>query len=412
MRRKNVIPVMIVLLLSISQIVSAQENVTIVAPTSEIAEGLDLHAVAELFKDAENLEEFEDALNNPEYGINNLDLDGDGYVDYIRVVEQVSDYTHVIILQVPLGEDDFQDVATIEVEKTGDEAYNMQVHGNEIIYGPDYYVAPVYVHIHRWHIIPWLFRPFYRPYVSVYYYGYYPRWWNPYPMVQINIYRTRTVHYTSRASFQVTYVSHVKTVHKVNYKPRTSVRVEQRVHEVRSAPAPNRVERTSRQNRIETNATSLNRRDVRTERRVIDTKASMDAKKVNSSIDKRKIRDKNEALKKTNPRVRKTTAVKSNMKKPTRSDVKRSRAIKSHSRKTTRPAMNKSSRIRIDARKATTPKMKKSATRRSNISKASKPKVNRSKSISSSRKPTKPKAQKKPAPKKSSKNSKRVKKNL
>ncbi len=38
---------------------TAQDDVTIVAPTSEAAEGLDLHAVSELFKDSENLEEFE-----------------------------------------------------------------------------------------------------------------------------------------------------------------------------------------------------------------------------------------------------------------------------------------------------------------------------------------------------------------
>ncbi len=63
---------------------SAQEEITVVAPTSEAAEGLDLKAVSELFKDSENLEEFEKALNDPEVGINNLDLDENGEVDFIR----------------------------------------------------------------------------------------------------------------------------------------------------------------------------------------------------------------------------------------------------------------------------------------------------------------------------------------
>ena len=141
---------------------TAQDAVTIVAPTSEAAEGLDLHAVSELFKDSENLEEFEKSLNDPDTGVNNLDLDDDGNVDFIRVVEEVGDETHVIILQVALGENEFQDVCTIEVEKAGEEQYNMQIHGNEVIYGADYYVAPTVVHIHTWPLIGWIYRPYYR----------------------------------------------------------------------------------------------------------------------------------------------------------------------------------------------------------------------------------------------------------
>ncbi|MFQ6113843.1 MAG: hypothetical protein ACE5NG_07100, partial [bacterium] len=172
---------------------SAQEDVTIVAAASEAAEGLDLKAVSELFKDSENLEEFEKALNDPEAGINNLDLDQNGEVDFIRVVEEVADDTHVIILQVLLAENEFQDVATIEVEKTDNHSYNMQVHGNEVIYGVDYYVVPTYVHIHTWPIITWIYRPVHRPYRSVFHFGFYPRWWKPYRPVAINVYRARTV---------------------------------------------------------------------------------------------------------------------------------------------------------------------------------------------------------------------------
>ena len=39
-------------------------------------------AVAELFKDSKDLEAFEKALNDSEVGINNLDLDEDGEVDF------------------------------------------------------------------------------------------------------------------------------------------------------------------------------------------------------------------------------------------------------------------------------------------------------------------------------------------
>jgi hypothetical protein len=88
---------------------------------------LDLQAVAELFKDAKDLEEFEKSLNDLEIGVNNLDLDDNGEVDFIRVMEEASDDVHVIVLQVPLGKNEFQDVATIEVEKNGEEDYDMQI---------------------------------------------------------------------------------------------------------------------------------------------------------------------------------------------------------------------------------------------------------------------------------------------
>ncbi len=192
-------------------------------------EGLDLQAVSELFKDSENLEEFEKTLNDPETGINNLDLDENGEVDFIRVVEEVADDTHLIILQVPLGEDEYQDVATIEVEKTGDDAYNMQVHGNEDFYGPDYYIAPTVVHVHSWPVIRWMYRPGYHPYRSVYVWGRYPRWWKPWKPVKVRVYHTRVGKYRTRNTFVVTRTSRVRTVHKVRYTPRKSVRVKVRV---------------------------------------------------------------------------------------------------------------------------------------------------------------------------------------
>lgn len=225
MKQSFVISATLLLLLLSYCLISAQEEVTIVTTTLEAAEGLDLKAVSELFKESENLEKFEKALNNPEVGVNNLDLDENGKVDFIRVFDEVADGTHMIILQVPLAENEFQDVATIEVEKSGEDEYNMQVHGNEIIYGVDYYLAPTYVHIHTWPIITWIYRPVYRPYRSVFHFGFYPRWWKPYHPVTINVYRTHTVKFTNRRNFAVTRTTRVKSVTKINYKPRSSTLV-------------------------------------------------------------------------------------------------------------------------------------------------------------------------------------------
>jgi hypothetical protein len=221
------ITVALSLSLQLSQAI-AEDNITIIAPTSQVADGLDLQAVSEVFTETNNLEDFEKALNDPDEGINNLDLDGNGEVDYIRIVEEMSGAAHLIILQAAIGKDEFQDVATIEVEKV-DDNYTMQVHGNVLIYGENYYYHPTHVRIHTWPIITWIYRPVYRPYHSRFYFGFYPRWWRPFHPVHHKVYRTRIVRYTGRNTFVVKRVSHVRTINRIKYKPRTSVRVSKRV---------------------------------------------------------------------------------------------------------------------------------------------------------------------------------------
>jgi len=222
---------MLVVLLSVMSLLSSavlSQDVTVVASNSEAADGLDLQAVAELFKDAKDLEAFEKSLNDPEVGVNNLDLDDNGDVDFIRVMEEASEDARVIILQVPLAENEFQDVATIEVEKNGEEDYNMQVRGNEVIYGADYYVAPLHVHVHAWPIIGWMFRPVYHPYRSAFHFGFHPVWWRPWRPVHVDVYRVRTVKIRTSASFTVAHTSRVTRVTRVKYTPTSSALVKRR----------------------------------------------------------------------------------------------------------------------------------------------------------------------------------------
>src|ERR1051325_6546687 len=102
MKKQSVISAALILFLIALCPVFAQDKIKSISVSSEAAEGLDLLAVGELFKDAKDLEGFEKSLNDPEVGVNNLDLDDNGDVDFIRVVEEVKDDTHLIILQVPL----------------------------------------------------------------------------------------------------------------------------------------------------------------------------------------------------------------------------------------------------------------------------------------------------------------------
>ena len=204
-----------------------QEKINVVSSSSAAGEGLDLQAVGELFKEAETLEDFEQALNDPETGVNNLDLNEDGDVDYIRILEEAEGETRVIILQAALGEDEFQDVATIEVEKSAEDNVQMQVHGNAALYGPDVYYAPAVVHVHQWAMLGWLYRASWRPYRSVYYWGHYPRGWRRYRAVHVNVYRPRVARYTRHRSFTARRAP-VVHVHKVRYTPRKSVLVKKR----------------------------------------------------------------------------------------------------------------------------------------------------------------------------------------
>ncbi len=166
----------------------AQDATLIQAKNDAIGDNLNLEAVASIFGDAKDLEGFEYELNNPDNRISNLDLNADNEVDYLRVVELVEKDTHVIAIQAVIGKDQYQDVATIEVEKDAKGVTSIQVVGDVAMYGPHYIIEPVYVRSPIFFTFFW--RPFYHPYHSVYYWGYYPHhfhYWHPVP---VNVYRT------------------------------------------------------------------------------------------------------------------------------------------------------------------------------------------------------------------------------
>jgi len=124
--------------------VQAQRRVvtTTRATSYDISDNLDLDAVASIFGDSENLEDFERTLNDPDNRISNLDLNQDGYIDYLRVLENSSDRNSLIVIQAVLDEDVYQDVATIEIEKTSNNNHRIQIVGDAYIYGSNYIIEP------------------------------------------------------------------------------------------------------------------------------------------------------------------------------------------------------------------------------------------------------------------------------
>jgi hypothetical protein len=162
----------------------AQDRTTVNSTQSEISDNLDLRAVASLFGEAKNLDDFERRLNDPKTPISNLDLNNDNQVDYLRVVESVEGNQHIIVLQAVLGKDQFQDVATVEVEvDQRSQKAQVQVVGDVYMYGPNYIYEPVYVSTPLIYTNFW--TPYYQPYCSSWYWGYYPSYyyaWNPFPI--------------------------------------------------------------------------------------------------------------------------------------------------------------------------------------------------------------------------------------
>jgi hypothetical protein len=161
----------------------SQNRTTVNASSSEISDNLDLKAVASIFGDSKNLEDFERRLNDPEYKISNLDLNGDQQVDYLRVIESVQGDTHLIVIQAILEKDIFQDVATIEVEKDRYNRMQVQVVGNVYMYGNNYIYEPVYVHSPL--LLSYFWSTNYRIYHSRWNWRFYPRfysYWRPFPI--------------------------------------------------------------------------------------------------------------------------------------------------------------------------------------------------------------------------------------
>lgn len=190
--------------------VQAQRTVTTTRATSyDISDNLDLDAVASIFGDSENLEDFEHRLNDPDNHISNLDLNQDGYIDYLRVVENSSDRNSLVVVQAVLDKDVYQDVATIEIEREQNGNPRVQIVGDDYIYGRNYIIEPVYVHTPL--IFSFFWGPRYISYQSPYYWGYYPRYFHSYrpysPFryqrhVYSHINRYNTYHRSSDRSFQ------------------------------------------------------------------------------------------------------------------------------------------------------------------------------------------------------------------
>ena len=140
-------------------------------------ENLDLRAVGRLLEKADDAEEFEYLLNSDDNGVNNLDLNGDGYTDYISVAEYEDRDTNQrgFTLFDRFGADEIQEIARIIFDRDSFDNRGARVllTGNEQLYGDDYYYET------NWQdrslaIADWAFNDRNNYYQSPYYYDNYP----------------------------------------------------------------------------------------------------------------------------------------------------------------------------------------------------------------------------------------------
>src|ERR1700743_2033525 len=105
-----------------------QNNVTI---ENDAPAGFDVNKLASLVKTSTNPQVLEKAINDPNNHINNLDLDKDGNIDYLKVeepgpnrlkvVDDVSDADSVTVARIKIDPDSTTNTANLDV--TGNPQY-------------------------------------------------------------------------------------------------------------------------------------------------------------------------------------------------------------------------------------------------------------------------------------------------
>jgi hypothetical protein len=171
-------------------------------------DNLNLYAVMKLFQESKTLEEFERNLNDEKSNINNLDLNGDGLIDYIRVFDNIDGDVHNIVLQVAVSPKENQDLAVFTVQRFNNGQVQIQLTGDEELYGKNYIIEPIFddanaaqtlnpgytgnvtvqnityvrttpFEIAGWPLVRFIYLPSYTAWRSSWYWGYYPNYWNP-----------------------------------------------------------------------------------------------------------------------------------------------------------------------------------------------------------------------------------------
>jgi len=185
-----------------------------------------LMGALELFKASSSPEDFEKRLNSEDSQVNNLDLNEDGEVDYVRVIGHMEGDLQVLVLQVPVSASESQDIAVIEMERQGPDEVILQIIGDEDVFGEttivepyeQYTVAPgemrreepsrVVVNVWAWPAVRFMYAPGYTVWVSPWRWRNYPGWWRPWRPLRWSAWHVRVSPFRNHRY-------HVVTTHRV-----------------------------------------------------------------------------------------------------------------------------------------------------------------------------------------------------
>lgn len=163
---------------------SPENNVSIQA---QQLPGFNVNNFANIIRRTSNPTEIESAINAPDNNVNNLDLNKDGQVDFLRVFESAN--------QIQVFDDvdatNSVNVATLNITRNNDMA-DVHIAGNPTYCGPQYTYHST-VSLGEVLLLAYLFSP-HHYYVPTYHYGYYPPYYRRY---SISPNRTITRTYTT-----------------------------------------------------------------------------------------------------------------------------------------------------------------------------------------------------------------------
>lgn len=189
-----------------------------------------LEGALELFKKSASPEEFEKLLNTADNRVNNLDLNGDGQTDYIRVIDRQEGNVHAFILQAIVSETDLQDIAVIELEKLENGKAVLQIVGDADIYGIETIIEPTkevrinagttttreVVNVWTWPSVQYVYSPSYVVWVSPWRWSHHPFWWRPWrPVTYVTYYSYWTPY---RPYYSICHTHRVVYAHNI-YRP-------------------------------------------------------------------------------------------------------------------------------------------------------------------------------------------------
>lgn len=210
------------LLLSFTIAASASAQEQQADSTGLPGDNFSLQGALDLFKKAGSPEEFEKLLNSQDNKVNNLDLNGDGQIDYVRVTGKKQDNVQIFVLQALVSPEESQDVAVISLEKTAEDNAVIQIEGDADIYGEPTIAEPlpeaenafnyspashgpsvsspegIIVNVWFWPCVRFVYAPAYTVWVSPFTWVAHPHWWRPWRPMPYYEYHPYCVHYNTR----------------------------------------------------------------------------------------------------------------------------------------------------------------------------------------------------------------------